>query len=58
MVRVRIKAFSGVVRRMRCPRCGGELRRWAEGDEREGDAYWVACRCESCGYVVRIKHVD
>jgi len=43
---------------VKCPKCGGELRRWVEGDEPAEDAYWVACRCERCGYVLKIKHVD
>jgi|YelNatPaOPRAMG01_1025707.scaffolds.fasta_scaffold439816_1 uncharacterized Zn finger protein len=43
---------------LKCPRCGGKLRRWVEGDEVTEDAYWVACKCEKCGYVLKIKHVD
>ena len=43
---------------VRCPRCGERLKRWAEGDKMTDDAYWVACKCEKCGYVLKIKHVD
>jgi len=44
---------------MRCPKCGrGKLERWVEGDEMTDDATWIAYRCDTCDYVLKIKHTD